>query len=393
MELDNPTLVIAIALVTLIASSALFVNWAANRHVPGLLKIAAGYLLDAAGLLLLSQQGYLDPIYSILLANMCVFSGRIITLIGLAEYWNQEESRLPQICIAILGLLSLFYIYFTLVEDSLQWRIAMYTPFNVFLNVCTIAILVGGIRLERNRRPVMSIASHYGAYLLIALMAVNSVGESVLAFLRSSNTLLAPDAGTSFLFLGVIFTVVIFPFSVIIMTMEELNVEYDENAIYDPVTSIFNQRTFLEIGRRVMGIASRYGKPVSLLTIEVINMNEIIAQHGHRVGNKLLHHFSILADEGRRNEDLIARTSFKDFRVLLPAVSESGARVVAEKIYSANESQKFVVEEEEIDIQIAVSSVTRQGENLDLQRLLLDGELELDRVKSGEVSGGSAPLV
>ncbi len=385
MELDNPTLVIAIALVTLLASSALFVNWAVNRHVPGLFKIAAGYLIDAAGLILLSQQGYVDPVFSILLANMLVFGGRIVSLIGLAEYWNHEDSKLPRICMAILAVLMFAYAYFTFVEDSLGWRIALYTPFNIFLNLCTVSVLVSGIRIERSLRPVMSAGTHYGAYMIIALMLVNTVGESMLAFLRSSSTLLAPDAGTSFLFLGVIFTIVIFPFSVIIMTMEELKVEYDENAIYDPVTTIFNQRLFLEVGKRVVGVALRYSRPVSLLTMEVINMNQIVALHGHKAGNRLLRHFSLLASDGRRNEDMLARTSFKDFRMLLPGVEEVGARTVVEKIYAANESKDFLFEGEKVEIELVVSAVTSREEELDLQRMLLDGELELEYVKAGKI--------
>jgi diguanylate cyclase (GGDEF)-like protein len=385
MELDNPTLVIAIALVTLLASSALFVNWAANRHVPGLFKIAVGYFINAAGLILLSQQGYIDPVFSILLANMMTFGGRITSLVGLAEYWNQEDSRLPQVCMAIMVLVLVGYAYFTFIVDSLGWRIALYTPFNVFLHLATVAVLVKGINIERKLRPVMSAGTHYGAYMLIALMVVDAVGESVLAFLRTGDTLFAPDAGTSLLFLGVIFTVVIFPFSIIIMTMEELKVEYAENSIYDPVTTIFNQRLFLEVGQRVIGAALRYDRPVSLLTMEVINMNQIVEQHGHRAGNKLLRHFSLLASDDRRHEDMLARTSFKDFRMLLPGVEEVGARVVAEKIYQANESKAFVVEGEKINIEIVVSAITRRGEDLDLQRLLLDGELELDFVKAGKV--------
>jgi len=382
MELDNPTLIIATALVTLIASSALFINWAANRHVPGLLKIAAGYLITASGLMLLSQQGYLDPLFSIVLANVTVFSGRIVSLMGFAEYWNQEDNRLPQICIAALAVFIIPFTYFALIEDSIGWRIALASPINIFLNLCTIYVLLSGIRIERNLRPVMSVATHYGAYLLIALMTVNTFGEGLIAFLRSSDSLMEADASTSFFFLGVIFTVVIFPFSVIIMTMEELKVEFDENAIYDPVTTILNQRTFLEIGQRIIGVALRYKKPVSLLTIEVINMAQIVEQHGHQVANKILRHFSALANDNRRNEDMMARTSFKEFRMLLPGIPESGARVVVEKIFKANESKDFEVEGEKIDIEFIVSSVTRNEQELDLQRMLLDGELELDKIKS-----------
>lgn len=382
MELHIPTLVLVSALVTLVASSALFINWAANRHVPGLLKIAIGYLICAAGLTLLSQQSYVHPAFSVVLANTTSLFGRILIVMGLAEYWKQEDSKLPHISLIVLAGFIIGYIYFTFVNDSLSWRIALHTPVSVLINICTIFILLNGIRIERRLRPVMSATFHYGAYLLMAVMVFNSVGEAVLAFMRDSASLMEPDLGTSMLFLGIVLSVMIFPFAVVIMTMEELSVEYEENAIYDPVTTILNKRTFLEIGQRIMGVALRYSKPVSLLTIEVLNMQQIVEKHGHQVGNQLLRHFSLLANDHRRNEDVLARTSFKDFRLMLPAVAEDGAQVVVAKISNANQKQDFEIDGKKIEIDFIVSAITRKEEELNLQQMLQDGELELAKLKS-----------
>ena len=382
MELHTPTLVLVTGLVTLVASIALFINWIANRHVPGLLKIAIGYVLNAVGLTLLSQQEYLHPALAVVMANGTVLFGRILIILGLAEYWKQEDSKLPGINLFVLASWLLGYIYFTFINDSLSSRIALYTPVSVFINLCAIYILFNGIRIERGLRPVMSATAHYGAYLLIVMMVLNSLGETTLAFMRDSASLMEPDLATGLLFLGIVLSVMIFPFAIIIMTMEELSVEHEENAIYDPITTILNKRTFLEVGQRIMGVALRYSKPVSLLTIEVINMQQIVEKHGHQAGNKLLRHFSLLANDRRRNEDVLARTSFKDFRLMLPGVAQDGAQVVVEKISKANKESDFEIDGKVIEIDFLVSAITRKEEELNLQQMLQDGELELAKLKS-----------
>ncbi|MEQ8406819.1 MAG: diguanylate cyclase [Gammaproteobacteria bacterium] len=382
MELHTPTLVLVTGLVTLVASIALFINWIANRHVPGLLKIAIGYVLNAVGLTLLSQQEYLHPALAVVMANGTVLFGRILIILGLAEYWKQEDSKLPGINLFVLASWLLGYIYFTFINDSMSSRIALYTPVSVFINLCAIYILFNGIRIERGLRPVMSATAHYGAYLLIVMMVLNSLGETTLAFMRDSASLMEPDLATGLLFLGIVLSVMIFPFAIIIMTMEELSVEHEENAIYDPITTILNKRTFLEVGQRIMGVALRYSKPVSLLTIEVINMQQIVEKHGHQAGNKLLRHFSLLANDRRRNEDVLARTSFKDFRLMLPGVAQDGAQVVVEKISKANKESDFEIDGKVIEIDFLVSAITRKEEELNLQQMLQDGELELAKLKS-----------
>jgi GGDEF domain-containing protein len=46
----------------------------------------------------------------------------------------------------------------------------------------------------------------------------------------------------------------------------------------------------------------------------------------------MLRHFALMATDRRRNEDVLSRTSYKQFRMLLPGVDEEGAKVVVKKI-------------------------------------------------------------
>ena len=380
--MENQNLIIALTLIAFIAGIALLVNWAANRTIPGLLKIAIGFIIISVGILLVSMQSSISPLISITLANALMLGGRIPVLMGIATFWNQEQTKLPLITGALLVLGIIGLIYFTTVVESIIWRMRIYTILMAIFDICTAFLLIRGIRIERKLRPAISISASYGAYLLITLFSFNAITEFSLMFLRSDTPVLAEDPATTLLLLGSIVTLTVFAFGVIIMTMEEMAAEHHENSIYDPITTVLNQRTLIEVGNRVLGVALRYTKPVSLLTIEVTNLDEVIDAHGIRVGNELLRHFALMASDRRRNEDVLARSGPKTFHMLLAGVDEIGSQTVLKKIQDSLGSEEFVYRGHIIKVKVSIAIITKREEELHLQQMLQESDVELLRVKS-----------
>ncbi|MFT4888271.1 MAG: diguanylate cyclase (GGDEF)-like protein [Pseudohongiellaceae bacterium] len=379
--MENLTLTAALALVSFVSGATLFINWAGNREIPGLLLIAAAFAISSTGTLLLATQSIWPAIVSVLLANCLALLGRVPLLIGLAKFWNQESPKLMIAMIALCVLTITGVYYFTLVSDEVVWRIRIVTVMIVAFDVSYVYIIWKGLQQERKRRPIMSMDPNFGAFTAIALSAFTAVAGLVMMFLRADAPLDSTDIGTSIFLLGAIFCVAIFPFIVIIMTMEEVNVEHQENAIFDPITTILNQRAFLEVGQRVMGIALRYSKPVSLLTIEINDMDKVVGKFGTDVANALLRHFSLIATDRRRNEDVLARTSFKGFRMLLPGVDQKGCEVVIRKVNKSLQAETFSFRGEQVPISVTIAAVTRKEEDLNLTDMLQEGEIELHRLK------------
>ena len=388
--MDNQTLTFTIVIVASVTSLALFVNFVNSRQIPGLLAISIGFLITSAGTMLLTTQGSLTPIFSIVIAYALLLGGRIPVLMGLAAFWKQEKSRLPIYCAAwFAGTLIAIY-YFTLMDDSMLWRIRVYTVMKVIFSLSSIYLIAMGLKTERGQRPVMAVTPSYGAFLALMLFSFNAVLEIVLMIVRTGTLLSAPEEGRALLLLGSIFSMVMFAFAIIIMTMEELTVEHKENSIYDPITTILNQSSFLEVGQRILGAALRYQKPVSLLTIEVENMDEVTKEHGHKVSNDMLKHFSMMASDRRRNEDVLSRSGPKEFRMLLPGVDEEGAKVVIRKIEDTMKAEEFVYRGNVLEIKVYIASVTRSEEELNLEQMLEDGDVELFRVKESATADVTA---
>ncbi|MBL4572274.1 MAG: GGDEF domain-containing protein [Gammaproteobacteria bacterium] len=232
----------------------------------------------------------------------------------------------------------------------------------------------------------MAINTNFGAYLLLTLSLFNAVVEFVLMLFLDTQPLSSAEPVTTVLLIGAIVSMTIFAFSIIIMTMEELKVEYQEDAIFDPITTILNERTFIEVSNRVLGVALRYSKPVSMLTLELTNLDDIIKQHGIKVGNAMLRHFALMATDRRRNEDVLARSSYKQFRMLLPGVDEAGSKIVIKKIENAVLGEEYVYRGNSLRAEFLISAITKREEDLHLQQMLQEGEVEIIRLKHPPVS-------
>ena len=175
--MENQNLAIALALVSLVTGIALLVNWSSNRQVFGLLKIALGFMANCVGILLASMQEFIPPLISVFFANALIMGGRIPVLSGLANFWNQEATKLPLFCLVwFLGTMAGFY-YFTFIDESILWRTRIYTQMMLIFSASIVYILVRGLRIERKLRPVMAINTNFGAYLLLTLSLFNAVGD------------------------------------------------------------------------------------------------------------------------------------------------------------------------------------------------------------------------
>lgn len=380
--MENQTLIIALSMVAASCSAVLFLNWAGNRQIPGLLKIATGFLLTSIGVFLLATQGSAPPFVSIIAANLFLLGGRIPALIGFAEFWNQEKSRLPLICSIGFVLMMLGYSYFTFVDGSIIWRIRIFTVMSVGLSLSSIYIIANGLKLERKLRPASVTVPHTGAKLAILLFASNILVESFVINMRVGETLYTPNEATALMLLGAIVSIVAFSFAIVLMTMDELCLELKENAVYDPVTSVLNHRSFFEVGERLLESESRNKNWATLVTVEIENIEEIEGRHGPRVVNDLLLHFSKIAISRRRKQDVLTRSCLNVFRMLLPRVDEKLAAVVLRKVTEAITEEKYFYNEQQIEIEYRICAVTKQGEDLDLYQMIQESETLLEFQKA-----------
>jgi diguanylate cyclase (GGDEF)-like protein len=103
-------------------------------------------------------------------------------------------------------------------------------------------------------------------------------------------------------------------------------------SVTDDLTSLYNSRYLSQVLRRETKRASRNGRPLSLLFIDLDGFKEINDNHGHLCGSKALVEAADVIRASARETDMIARYGGDEFALLLPDTGSDGATAVGERI-------------------------------------------------------------
>lgn len=129
--------------------------------------------------------------------------------------------------------------------------------------------------------------------------------------------------------------------------------EKHEQTLSDVLTGIRNRLAYEEYIKTEIDRFKRYGRPVSLLVLDLDNFKHVNDTHGHSVGDKALRFIANVLAKNIRSVDFLARYGGEEFVVILPELTITEARKTAEKICKAVQASKFVFKD--IDIEMTIS--------------------------------------
>jgi diguanylate cyclase (GGDEF)-like protein len=103
-------------------------------------------------------------------------------------------------------------------------------------------------------------------------------------------------------------------------------------SVTDDLTRLFNSRYLNIVLRREAKRASRSGRPLSALFIDMDGFKSVNDSHGHLAGSKALVEAAAIIKGSARETDVVARFGGDEFSVILPDTGREGAVSVAERI-------------------------------------------------------------
>jgi diguanylate cyclase (GGDEF)-like protein len=157
-----------------------------------------------------------------------------------------------------------------------------------------------------------------------------------------------------------------------IRELEASRQQLAEQATTDPLTRIKNRRAFFENGTKHMAMARRYGTDVSILIADLDHFKRINDTHGHQAGDEALRHVARILSGMTRTEDTVARIGGEEFAILLPGTNRLGAAVLAERIRTAIERERFIVAEQVIPLTVSIGIASHAVERTDTIDQLLN---------------------
>jgi diguanylate cyclase (GGDEF)-like protein len=100
----------------------------------------------------------------------------------------------------------------------------------------------------------------------------------------------------------------------------------------DPLTDLYNQRTFREFLGYEVDRAERHAYPFALLLVDLDNFKSVNDHFGHQLGDRFLQAFAEALGGSLRRGDVLARYGGDEFVVLLPETGIEEAKTTAERV-------------------------------------------------------------
>src|SRR5438477_3223259 len=103
-------------------------------------------------------------------------------------------------------------------------------------------------------------------------------------------------------------------------------------SVTDDLTHLYNSRYMNQVLRRETKRASRSGRPLSLLFIDLDGFKSINDTHGHLAGSRALVEAAAVIRGSARETDVVSRFGGDEFAVVLPDTGGEGAFAVGERV-------------------------------------------------------------
>ena len=173
-----------------------------------------------------------------------------------------------------------------------------------------------------------------------------------------------------------------------------------ESALTDPLTELPNARALhLMLDQRIAECQRLNREPMALLSMDLDDFKKVNDTFGHGVGDRLLAGVAGVIKAQLRQMDVLARFAGDEFVVIMPMASAEVASIVADRVRSAVESQKFPVRTgrtAQVGVSMGVACFPADGEAADQLLMVADRNMQRDkhsRKVNAPARQGQTPVV
>src|SRR6266851_9549299 len=164
-------------------------------------------------------------------------------------------------------------------------------------------------------------------------------------------------------------------------------------SVTDDLTHLYNSRYLNLVLRRETKRASRSGRPLSLLFIDLDGFKAINDAHGHLFGSRALVEAAGVIRTSARETDVVARFGGDEFALVLPDTGPEGAFAVGERIRQRIAAHPFLAGDGlDIHLTVSVGVATLPDVAASAEELVQAADKAMYRVKESGKNGIQAAL-
>lgn len=159
---------------------------------------------------------------------------------------------------------------------------------------------------------------------------------------------------------------------------EKLKEELGTLAYHDILTGLVNRRGFeMQLDEEHLAFM-RTGTPFSILIVDVDHFKRINDTYGHAEGDIVLKRIADVLSTTVRKLDLVARWGGEEFVMLLPETDQRAAKVAAERVREAINSEHFG----EFQVTVSVGAATCDRTDIACSNLMISADRALYAAKN-----------
>ena len=159
-------------------------------------------------------------------------------------------------------------------------------------------------------------------------------------------------------------------------------------SVTDDLTHLYNSRYLNQVLRRETKRASRSGRPLSLLFIDLDGFKSINDTHGHLAGSRALVEAAAVIRGSARETDVVARFGGDEFALVLPDTGGDGAYAVGERIRERIAAHGFLAGDGlDIHLTASVGVATLPDAAASAEELVQAADMAMYRVKDSGKNG------
>ena len=176
---------------------------------------------------------------------------------------------------------------------------------------------------------------------------------------------------------------VLFRFSLIDATEEQLARSLYEASTRDALTRVFNRKYFLERLQAEVAYAVRHKTPVAVVLFDLDHFKATNDSHGHLAGDVVLRVVAAAVQKTIRIEDVLARYGGEEFAIVVRGIEHDKVTVFAERVRRAVEHLDIHYEGLHLraTISVGAASIAQIPESPTPEALLLLADERLYRAK------------
>jgi len=321
--MDPGTILVFGAVILGFGSMGLLVVRLTNRRLNGLGWLCGAFATGGIGTLLLLFGGS-SPILDVLFADLCTLLAFFLLHMAVVELTSDE----PLVAPFGLGLIALLVAVDILrmgghVSGSIRIAAISFTVAAQCFSTC---LLLWRAARQKVRDPAL-----FCAFLLVLFASFNvlrGVGAATGLLQRSQISRLVSLAAFA-TYIGVALGLA---FGFFWLTTTSFSVQLEDAAGTDPLTRLYNRRTFLRACEKELHASAHHRRSFSILMVDLDHFKTVNDRFGHPVGDSALLAVVECMKNSVRGIDVLARWGGEEFAALLPNSSQEAAFIVAERM-------------------------------------------------------------